>query len=97
MTETPQYVRLDVYSALKQKYDNIRARNKELNRLLKSMSESIEVIKSTYDSIVSINNSIPKIEEIKQIFTRPQHNNSTNRKEEFETKTDTENVQKSRR
>jgi len=56
------------------------------------MTESVEIIKTTYESIVNISNSIPKVEEIKQILSRTQTNtnNSTNRKEEFETKTDSE-------
>lgn len=91
MTDT-QYVKYTEYFALKQKYDTVRLRNKELNRLIKSMSDSIDIIKTTYESIVNINNSIPKIDEIKQILLRPQTstNNSTNRKEELETKTDSE-------
>jgi chromosome segregation ATPase len=87
-----QYVKYTEYFALKQKYDNLRLRNKELNNLIKSMSESIEIIKTTYESIVYISNSIPKVEEIKQILSRTitNTNNSTNRKEELETKTDSE-------
>ena len=91
MTENAQYVKYSEYNALKQKYDTMRARNQELNRLIKSMTESIEIIKTTYDSIVNINNSLPKLEDIKAILSRPQtNNNSTNRKEEFETKTDSD-------
>ena len=91
MADNTQYVKFTEFTLLKQKYDIIKVRNKELNRLIKSMSESIDIIKTTYDSIVSINNSIPKLEDIKTILSKPQlNNNSNNRKEEFETKTDSE-------
>lgn len=87
-----QYVKYSEYFALKQKYDNLRLRNKELNNLIKSMTDSIDIIKTTYESIVNISNSIPKVEELKQILSRTQNNtnNSSSRKEELETKTDSE-------
>jgi len=46
------------------------------------MSESLEIVKQTYETIVGISNTIPKIEDIKAMFNRST-NTSTNRKEEF--------------
>ena len=94
MVDSTQYVKFSDYQTLKDKYVLARKKNKELDQLMKSMIVSIEIIKTTYDSIINISNSIPKIDEIKTLISKPHtNNNSTKLKEEFETKTESEMIE----
>ena len=75
--EKQKYVQYSEYMQLKQKFEEMKRKNREMTILLKSMNKSILQVTESYSTINSIYNTLVKVDEMKQIINQSNNNLSS--------------------